>query len=42
MIFLSLDAIIIHRAKLNHPGIHSTTHTLLFLLVAAVSLFTRW
>ena len=42
MIFLSLDAIIIHRAKLTHPGIHSTTHTLLFLLVAAASLFTRW
>ena len=41
VIFLIVDAIIIHRAKIKRAGIHSSTHTLLFLLIAAVSLFGR-
>ena len=40
--FLITDAIIIRRAKINRPGIHSSTHTLLFLLIAVVSLFGRF
>ncbi len=42
MIFLGIDAIIIHKAKVNRPGIHSSTHTLLFMLIAGVALFTSW
>jgi len=40
--FLIIDALIIHRAKIQRPGIHSHTHILLFLLIAAVALFTNW
>lgn len=42
MTFLGVDAIIIHRAKIKRPGIHTSTHTLLFLLIAVVTLFNNW
>ncbi len=36
--FLAIDAVIIHQAKIKRPGIHSSTHALIFLLIAAISL----
>jgi hypothetical protein len=40
--FLAVDAIIIHRSKINRPGIHPNSHLLVFALVVAVTLFTNW
>lgn len=40
--FLVIDGIIIHRAKIKRAGIHPDSHILLFLLVAAVTLFSNW
>ena len=42
MVFLAIDAIIIHRAKIKKPGIHTSTHALVFLLLAAISIFANW
>jgi hypothetical protein len=42
MAFLAIDAIVIHRAKISRPGIHTNTHALVFLLIAAVSIFANW
>jgi len=41
-VFLLIDAIIIHRAKIKRPGLRSGDHTMLFLLVAIVSIFFGW
>lgn len=42
MAFLAIDAIIIHRAKIKRPGIHSNPHLLVFFLMVFVSLFANW
>lgn len=42
MLFLVIDAIIIHRAKIKRAGIHSNPHVLIFFLIAAVTLFAKW
>jgi hypothetical protein len=42
MIFLLVDAIIIHRNKVKREGIHANPHVLILLLVVTVSLFVNW
>ena len=42
MIFLIIDAIIIHRAKIKREGINSLPHILVLLLIVAVNLFANW
>lgn len=42
VIFLVVDAIIIHRARIKRPGLHSGSHIMLFLLIAGISLFSNW
>jgi hypothetical protein len=40
LIFLAIDSVIIHRARIQRLGPSSSTHTLLFLLIALVNIFT--
>ncbi len=42
MIFLLIDAIIIHRAKITRDSVHSSPHLLVFALLVAVTFFTSW
>lgn len=42
LIFLIVDAIIIHRAKIKRDGINPTPHIFLFLLIAGLTLFSNW
>ncbi|MEO8065741.1 MAG: CAP domain-containing protein [Candidatus Doudnabacteria bacterium] len=41
VIFLVIDAVIIHRAKIKRTGIHSWPHLLVLLLIAAITLLGR-
>jgi hypothetical protein len=40
--FLIIDAIIIHRARVNHRPIHTDSHILMIFLVATVTLLYNW
>jgi hypothetical protein len=40
LVFLAIDSFIIHRARVQRFGPSSSTHTLLFLLIALVNIFT--
>src|SRR6185503_7226431 len=40
--FLAVDAIIIHRSKIKRDGVHSSPHLLVFVLLAAVTIFSNW
>ncbi len=42
MIFLVIDTIIVHRAKIKRDGIRPHSHLLVFVLLAAISLFGNW
>ncbi len=42
MLFLLIDAIIIHRDKINRDGIRPNSHLLVFAILTAVTLFTSW
>lgn len=42
LFFLSLDSIIIYKARIKRTTMHSSTHSLLFFLIAAVNIITTW
>ncbi|MBI2355836.1 MAG: hypothetical protein HYV13_01345 [Candidatus Doudnabacteria bacterium] len=42
LVFLIIDSIIIHRAKIKRTTIHSSPHSLLFLLIVLVNLISIW
>lgn len=40
LLFLIIDSVIIHRAKIKRANIHSSPHSLLFLLIVVINLLT--
>lgn len=42
LLFLIIDSIIIHQAKIKRTTIHSSPHSLIFLLIVLVNLISLW
>lgn len=42
LVFLAIDSIIIHRAKIKRTTVNSSSHSILFLLTVAMNLVSMW